>query len=97
VLRRLIDAAGIHRASPKIRSARSRRRTTDQHLTQRATQLGFASLHAYLADWVTGQAWPLPRIADEVGVHRETVRDRLDRSGLRRRVRLGEQRIRVGR
>jgi DNA-binding NtrC family response regulator len=84
VVRRLLDQAGIHRSSPKVRSARQRRRTTDQRLTERAAQLGFASLHAYLVDRVTRQAWPLTQVADELGVNRDTVRDRLDRYGLRR-------------
>ncbi len=84
VVRRLIDEAGIHRASPKARSTRSRRRATDQHLTQRAAGLGFASLQAYLIDRTTRQAWTLTQIASELGVDRNTVRDRLDRYGLRR-------------
>jgi hypothetical protein len=56
VIRRVIDQAGIHRSAPKIRSARSRRRPTDQHLTTRAGQLGFADLETYLADHVTQRA-----------------------------------------
>ncbi len=59
-------------------------RATDQRLTEQATQLGFASLQAYLADRVTRQAWPLARVASELGIDRNTVRDRLDRHGLRR-------------
>ena len=43
VIRHLIDQAGIHRSSPKVRSARQRRRATDQRLTKRAGQLGFAA------------------------------------------------------
>ena len=84
VIRRLIDQAGIHRSPPKVRSARSRRRATDQRLTERAGQLGFADLGAYLADRVTKQAWTLPQVASELGIHRDTVRDRLDRHGVRR-------------
>ncbi len=84
VIRPLIGEATIQRSSPKVRSARQRRRTTDQRLTERASQLGFVSLHAYLADRVTQQAWPLIKVADELGVNRDTVRDRLDRHGLRR-------------
>jgi hypothetical protein len=84
VVRRLLDQAGIHRSSPKVRSARQRRRTTDQRLTERAAQLGFVSLHAYLVDRVTRQGWPLTKVAEELGVNRDTVRDRLDRHGLRR-------------
>jgi hypothetical protein len=83
VVCRLIRQAGIQRSSPKVRSARSRRRATDQHLTQRAGQLGFADLEAYLAERVTERAWTLVQVADELGVGRETVRDRLDRYGLR--------------
>jgi len=84
VIRRLIEEAGIQRSSPKVRSARQRRRTTDQRLTKRATQLGFASLHAYLADRITQQGWKLTQVASELGIHRDTVKDRLDRHGLRR-------------
>jgi hypothetical protein len=61
VIRRLVDAAGIHRSAPKVRSSRSRRRATDQHLTIRAEQFGFSSLQAHLADRVTQRAWTLVR------------------------------------
>jgi hypothetical protein len=84
VVRRLIDHAGIRRSSPKVRSARQRRRATDQHLTECTPQLGFADLGAYLVDRVTEQGWTLVQVADELGVNRDTVRDRLDRYGLRR-------------
>jgi transcriptional regulator of acetoin/glycerol metabolism len=82
MIRRLTGEAGIHRSSPKVRSARQRRRATDQHLTKRAAQLGFAGLQAYLADRVTRQAWTLVQVAGELGVDRNTVRDRLNASGL---------------
>jgi DNA-binding NtrC family response regulator len=84
VIRRRIAQAGIHHASPKVRSARFRRRTTDRRLTARAARLGFASLQAYLLDRVTRQGWPLTKVADELGIHPDTVSDRLDRYGLRR-------------
>jgi len=84
VIRCLIDEAGIHRCSPKVRSARQRRRTTDQRLTKRAAKLGFADLGAYLADRVAQRAWTLVQVASELGIDRNTVRDRLDRHGLRR-------------
>jgi hypothetical protein len=41
------------------------------------------SLQAYLIDRMTRQAWTLTQIASELGTHRDTVRDRLDRYGLR--------------
>ena len=81
----LLDQAGIHRSPRPARSARHRRHATDQRLTKRGVQLGFASLQAYLADRVAEQAWPIGQVADELGMHRDTVRDRLDRYGLRYR------------
>jgi hypothetical protein len=83
VIGRLIGQASIYWPSPKARSARSRRRATDQHLTKRAGQLGFADLGAYLADRVTDRAWTLVQVAGELGVDRNTVRDRLDAYRLR--------------
>jgi DNA-binding NtrC family response regulator len=82
VVGRLISQAGIQRASAKVRCARQRRRATDQRLTEQARQLGFADLGAYLADRVAERAWTLVQVADELGVDRNTVRDRLDRYGL---------------
>ncbi len=64
-------------------SAPSPRPAPGRHFTQRAAQFGFASLQAYLVDRVTQQAWPLTQIASELGIDRNTVRDRLDRHGLR--------------
>jgi len=80
---RLLDQAGVRRAPRPARIAHQRR-TTDQHLTDRAAQLGFASLPAYLADRVVQQAWSLAQVASELGTNPRTVRDRLDRCGLRR-------------
>ncbi len=72
MVRRLVGQAGIQRSPQPIRSARQRRRATDQRLTQRAAQLGFASLRAYLVDRVTQKAWPLTQVADELGIDRNT-------------------------
>ena len=84
VIRRLIDEAGIQRSPPKVRSARQRRLTTDQRLAERAGELGFADLGAYLVDRVTRREWTLSQVASELGIHPDTVSDRLDRLGLRR-------------
>jgi len=81
VIRRLIGEAGIHRSSPKVRSARQRRRAIDQRLTERAAELGFADLGAYLADRMSERAWALIQVASELGIDRNTVRDRLDATG----------------
>jgi DNA-binding NtrC family response regulator len=88
VIRRLIDQAGIHRSSAKVRSARQRRRTTDQRLTERAAQLGPATLQAYLADRVIQRGWALVQVASELGANRDTVRERLNAYGLRQTSRL---------
>jgi hypothetical protein len=84
VIRRLVAQAGTQRSPRSLRSAHQRRRATDQRLAERAGQLGFADLGAYLADRVTKRALPLTKVAGELGVDPDTVRDRLDRHGLRR-------------
>jgi hypothetical protein len=58
VIGRLVGRAGIQRSPQPVRGARQRHRATDQRLTQRTAQLGYASLHADLADRVARQAWP---------------------------------------
>jgi DNA-directed RNA polymerase specialized sigma24 family protein len=84
VARRLLDHAGLTPPPRRLSAAHQRVRATDQHLAERAAQLGFASLQAYLVDRVTRHGWPLIQVASELGVDRDTVRDRLDRFGLRR-------------
>ncbi len=92
-IRRLLDHAGLQPPPPPVTVARQRRRATDQQLTLRAAEAGFASLEAYLADRVATRAWPLARVAQELGVHPATVGDRLDQHGLRRqRPTAGHQR-----
>ena len=78
VVRRLIE-----RSSAKVRSARQRRRATDRRLTKRTAQLGFADLGAYLVDRVIQQRWPLSQVAVELEIHSDTVKDWLDRHGVR--------------
>ncbi len=84
VARRLLDHAGLTPPPRRLSAAHQRRSATDQHLAARAARLGFASLHAYLADRMTRQGWPLTQVASELGINEDTVRDRLDRHGLRR-------------
>jgi len=85
VVRRLLDTADITPAPRQVTAAHTRRSSTDQQLTLRTTELGFASLRAYLTDRAMTRGWPSTSIADELGVHPGTVRDRLDRHGLPRR------------
>jgi AraC-like DNA-binding protein len=85
VVRHLLDTAGITPPPRRVTAAHTRRATTDQQLTTRAAELGFASLRAYLADRAVTRRWPSTSIASELGVQPGTVRDRLDRHRLPRR------------
>jgi hypothetical protein len=84
VVRRLLDMADIAPSPRRVTAAHRRRATTDQQLTTRAAELGFASLRPYLADRAVTRRWPTTSIASELGVHPGTVRDRLDQHGLPR-------------
>jgi hypothetical protein len=85
--RRMYNAATstnrhYHVAPPGVTAAHTRRTTTDQQLTTRAAELGFASLRAYLTDRAITRQWPTTSIAGELGVQPATVRDRLDQHRL---------------
>jgi hypothetical protein len=84
LVRRLLDQAGITPSPRQVTAAHTRRSSTDQQLTLRATELGFASLRAYLIDRAMTCGWPSTSIASELGVHPDTVRDRLDQHRLPR-------------
>jgi len=84
VIRRLLQHAGIGWPPRAELTARQRHAATGQRLGERAAQLGFDSLHAYLADRAVTKAWPLSQIAGELHAHLRTVRQRLDHHGLRR-------------
>jgi hypothetical protein len=84
VVGRLLDQAGIIPSPRRVTAARRRRSITDQHLITRAAELGFASLQDYLTDRAATRRWPSTTIADELGVHSGTLRDRLDQHGLPR-------------
>ncbi len=93
VVRHLLDHAALQPPPGPAAAARQRRHSTDQQLTQRAAALGFANLKEYLVERVATRAWPLSRVARELGVHPATVADRLDQHGLRRqRPTAGHQR-----
>jgi hypothetical protein len=85
VVRRALDKAGVSPSSRQVTAAHKRRSSTDQHLAAQAANLGFASLQDYLTDRTTTRRWPSTSIASELGVHPDTVRDRLDQHGLPRR------------
>jgi hypothetical protein len=83
-VRHALETVGITPSPRRETAAHTRRTTTDQQLTTRAAELGFASLRAYLADRAVTRRWPTTSIASELGVHPGTVRDRLDQHGLPR-------------
>ncbi len=85
VVRHLLDMARITPAPRQATAAHKRRSSTDQQLAACATQLGFPSFQAYLADRAMTQRWPTTSIASELGVQPATVRDRLDQHQLPRR------------
>jgi len=66
VVRRLLDQAGIIPSPRRVTAAHTRRNSTDQQLTTRAAELGFASLRAYLADRAVTRRWPTTSIASEL-------------------------------
>jgi hypothetical protein len=82
VVRHLLQQAGLAPSPRQVTAAHTRRSSTDQQLTLRATELGFASLRAYLTDRAMTCGWPSTSIASELGVHPDTVRDRLDQHRL---------------
>jgi hypothetical protein len=84
VVRRLLDRAGLAPWPRRVTAAHTRRSSTDQQLTTRAAELGFASLQDYVADRATARRWPTTSIASELGVQPATVRDRLDQHRLPR-------------
>jgi hypothetical protein len=84
VVRHLLQQAGLAPSPRQVTAAHSRRATTDQRLSLRAAELGFASLRAYLADRAITRRWPTTMIAGELGVQPATVRDRLDQHRLPR-------------
>jgi AraC-like DNA-binding protein len=66
------------------RLARQRRRATQQRLTARAAQLGFADLRTYLSDRLLVRGWPLAEVTAELGAHRRTVRRLMEAHGIQR-------------
>jgi hypothetical protein len=84
VVRQLLQQAGLTPSPRQVTAAHKRRKTTDQHLAARATELDFATLQDYLADRAVTRRWPSTSIASELGVHPGTVRDRPDQHRLPR-------------
>ncbi len=64
--------------------ARQRQRAAQQRVTDRAAELGFAGVRAYLVDRVVTRAWTLEAVAAKLGAARSTLRRLLDQQQVRR-------------
>jgi hypothetical protein len=53
---------------------RARKVASDRHAAERAAELGFPDLCSYLLDRYAERAWPLPRLAAELGMGIRVVR-----------------------
>ena len=74
---------GVRLARRPQRLAAQRRRYTEERIAAHMAALGFADVHAYLADRVEQQGWLLAEVAAELAAHRLTVRRLLERHGRR--------------
>jgi hypothetical protein len=83
-VKRSLRQVGVKRLPRAERLARQRRHATQQRLTARAAELGFADLGAYLTDRLLVHRWPLVEVTAELGAHRVTVRRLMDQHGIRR-------------
>jgi hypothetical protein len=92
VIRGGLDQADLTPPPQPELSATQRRHATEQRLTIRAAQLGFPTLHDYLTDRITGQAWPLAQVAAELATHVRTVRRLLDNHQIHRTRQTAAQR-----
>jgi len=76
--------SGVRLAPRPQRLAAQRRRQTEERIAARVAALGFADVRAYLVDRVVERGWLLAEVAAELAAHRLTVRQLLDRHGIRR-------------
>jgi hypothetical protein len=63
---------------------RARKAASDRHAHAHAAELGFPDLSAYLRDRYTERAWPLPRLATELGTGRRVAARLLRENGITR-------------
>jgi hypothetical protein len=89
--------AGVQLPPRAERLARQRRHATQQRLTARVAQLGFADLTAYLADRLPVRGLLLAEVTAERGAHRVTVRRLMDEYGIRRVRRIPREQAASGR
>jgi AraC-like DNA-binding protein len=73
LVRAAMDAHLVARLPGPVAKDRARKAASDRHAAKRAARLGFPDLGAYLRDRYARRAWPLPRLADELGVGTRVV------------------------
>jgi len=73
LVRAAMDAHRVARLPGPEAKGRARKAASDRHATARAAALGFLDVDAYLHDRYVRRAWPLPRLAGELGTGRRVV------------------------
>jgi AraC-like DNA-binding protein len=89
---RALRELGVRLQDRRARLALQRQRAAEKRVTERAAQLGFADVRAYLVDRVAERGWVRSAVATELGVAPVTVRRLLDRHGVRRSRRTAGER-----
>jgi hypothetical protein len=84
LLRAAMDAHGVQRLPGPAAKGRAVQAASDRHAAARAAALGFPDVRAYLLDRYTERAWPLPRLATELGTGNRVVRRLLAEHGVTR-------------
>jgi hypothetical protein len=84
LVRAAMDAHRVVRLADPLAKGRARKAASDRHAAERAAQLGFPNLRAYLHDRYARRAWPLPHLATELGSGRRVVGRLLRQHGITR-------------
>ena len=74
MVRLVMDTHGVPRLPGPQAKGRALQAVSDRHAIARAAALGFPDIRAYLLDRYAERAWPLPRLARELGVGVRVVR-----------------------
>jgi AraC-like DNA-binding protein len=83
-IRRAIADHHLHQLPRRQQLARQRQHAAEQRVADRAAELGFAELRAYLVDRLVTRAWTVEEVGGELDVAASTVRRLLDRYQVRR-------------
>jgi len=84
MVRAAMDSHRVARVAGSLAKGRARQAASDRHAAARAAALGFPDIRSYLLDRYVERAWPLPRLADELGTGRRVVTRLLRAHGVTR-------------